>query len=141
MFKSKKDLCILHHSIFFIAEWKTPLWHFVVNGFNSTNIFTNDWEVEVTYGEPYVANVKDEVTGINQSVLWANNVYLFRRPLTNHLLQTFVPSFMLSIASASSVFIPSNIVPGRMSLCITSFLSLISLFNGARYNIKSENNS
>merc|ERR1712228_586518 len=39
---------------------------------------------------------------------------------------------MLSVVSASSVFIPSEIVPGRMALCITSFLSLISLFNGAR---------
>merc|ERR1712228_980697 len=41
---------------------------------------------------------------------------------------------MVSIASAASVFIPSDIVPGRMSLCVTSFLSLISLFNGARNN-------
>merc|ERR1719273_1460439 len=60
------------------------------------------------------------------------NTYYFKRPLTNHLFQTFIPSMMLSVASASSVFIPSDVVPGRMALCITSFLSLISLFNGAR---------
>ena len=56
-----------------------------------------------------------------------------RRQLGNHLLQSFIPSMMLSVTSAASVYIPSDIVPGRMGLCVTSFLSLISLFNGARY--------
>lgn len=56
-----------------------------------------------------------------------------KRTLTGHLLQTFIPSMMLCIASTGSLFIPSHIVPGRMGLTITSFLSLISLFNGARF--------
>ena len=115
-----------------ISEWKTPQWHFIVNRFNSVNLFTNDWEVKVTYGKPFQHSMIHEATGINQTISMAKNIYLFRRPLTNHLLQTFIPSFMLSLASASSVFIPSHIVPGRMALCITTFLSIITLFNGAR---------
>ena len=55
-----------------------------------------------------------------------------QRIVTNHWLQTFIPSMMLCMASAASVFIPPDVVPGRMGICITSFLSLISLFNGAR---------
>ena len=60
------------------------------------------------------------------------NIYEFKRPLGNHFLQTFIPSMMLIWASAASVFIPSNIVPGRMGLCVATFLSLVTLFNGAR---------
>ena len=99
---------------------------------NSTNILTNDWDLELIYGEPYTTSVIEEASGISVEVSMADNIYLFKRPLANHFLQTFIPSMMLSVASASSIFIPSDIVPGRMSLCITSFLSLISLFNGAR---------
>ena len=58
--------------------------------------------------------------------------YVFERPLGHHILQTFIPSMMLSLASAASVFIPADVVPGRMGLCITAFLSKIALFNGAR---------
>ena len=55
---------------------------------------------------------------------------ILKRRLTNHFLQTFLPSMMLCMASTGSLFIPSHIVPGRMGLAITSFLSLISIFNG-----------
>ena len=58
--------------------------------------------------------------------------FKFTRPLGNHFLQTFIPSIMLSYASAASVFIPPKAVPGRMGLCVTTLLSLITLFNGAR---------
>ena len=58
--------------------------------------------------------------------------FRLQRKVSSHIFQTFVPSFMLCISSMFSVFIPSEVVPGRMGLCVTSFLSLISLFNGAR---------
>ena len=58
--------------------------------------------------------------------------FIFKRPLENHFLQTFIPSMMLSFSSAVSVFITPDIVPGRMGLCVTSLLSLITLFNGQR---------
>jgi hypothetical protein len=57
--------------------------------------------------------------------------YSLKRPVANHFLQTFIPSMMISLTSAASVFIPSD-NPGRMGMVITSFLSLVSLFNGAR---------
>lgn len=58
--------------------------------------------------------------------------FRFTRIYSNHLLHTYIPSFMLCTLSACSVFIPSDLIPGRMSLCITTFLSIISLFNGAK---------
>ncbi len=56
----------------------------------------------------------------------------FRRQSTIHLLQTFLPSVLLTLTSVFSVFVPSHLVPGRMGLCVTSFLSMIALFNGSR---------
>ncbi len=55
-----------------------------------------------------------------------------RRVFTYHLMQTFLPSIMISLGSVASVFIAPNLVPGRMGLCITACLSMISLFNGSR---------
>ena len=120
-----------------ISEWRTEEWHFKarnpkLNEFNSVTLLTSDWDMEVDYGIPYPHNLVNELTGVQYTISWADNIYSFKRPLTNHFLQTFIPSMMLSVVSASSVFIPSEIVPGRMALSITSFLSLISLFNGAR---------
>ncbi len=56
----------------------------------------------------------------------------FRRVYTYHLMQTFLPSILISLSSVVSVFISPSLVPGRMGLCITAFLSMISLFNGGR---------
>jgi hypothetical protein len=120
-----------------ISEWKTKEWHFKTrdpkeNDFKSIILLTSDWDMEINHGIPYPQDFVHELTGVQYTISWADNIYLFNRPLTNHFLQTFIPSMMLSVVSASSVFIPSEIVPGRMALSITSFLSLISLFNGAR---------
>ena len=57
---------------------------------------------------------------------------VFKRVNSNIILHTYLPSILLSIASLLSVFVPSDLVPGRMGLCITAFLSTVSLFNGAR---------
>ena len=120
-----------------ISEWRTDERHFKnrnpkVNDFNSITLLTNDWDMDVNYGIPYLYNIELESTGVQYTISFAENVYLLKRPLTNHFLQTFIPSMMLSVVSSASVFIPLEIVPGRMALSITSFLSLISLFNGAR---------
>ena len=128
---------MLPRLLLIISEWRTEEWHFKarnpkVNEFNSVTLLTNDWDMEVDYGIPYPHDLEHEMTGVKYRISLAENVYFLKRPLTNHFLQTFIPSIMLSMISASSVFIPSEIVPGRMALSITSFLSLISLFNGAR---------
>ena len=67
---------------------------------------------------------------VNCTVAFTN--YKFTRPLENHFLQTFTPSIMFSYASAASIFIPPKNTPGRMALCVTTLLSLVTLFNGAR---------
>lgn len=73
-----------------------------------------------------VKNREIELNGVRFSVI-------LERVYSNHILHTYIPSLMLCIASTCSLFIPSDLIPGRMGLCITTFLSIISLFNGAKY--------
>ena len=56
----------------------------------------------------------------------------FVRLFTVYMWQVFMPSLLLCIVSTLSVFIPSHLVPGRMSLSVTSFLTLVALFTSAR---------
>ena len=56
----------------------------------------------------------------------------FKRMYSIDVLQFYIPSMMLCMASACANFIPPELVPGRMGLCVTTFLSTISLFNGAK---------
>ena len=44
------------------------------------------------------------------------------------MLQTFVPSLLLSLVSSSSVFMHHELLPARMGVAATTFLSMISLF-------------
>ena len=56
----------------------------------------------------------------------------FKRLVAVYMWQIYMPSLLLCIASTSSVYIPSQIVPGRMSLTVTSFLALVALFGNKR---------
>ena len=57
--------------------------------------------------------------------------FVLTRKTSNHILHTFVPSIMLSIASGTSLFIPDQHMPARMCLSVTTCLSMITLFVGA----------
>ena len=58
---------------------------------------------------------------------------MIKRRLSGYFWETYIPSLLLSTFGALSVYIPSDIVPGRMVLSMTSFLALIGLFGSARY--------
>ena len=117
-------------------------------GVVSTDILVHDWIGTLVMGEAitsqgyelgFQGNPIDflcENFSKNQIVFAANVTrksmkYNLKRPVANHFLQTFIPSMMISLTSAASVFIPSD-YNGRMGMLVSSFLSLVSLFNGAR---------
>lgn len=56
----------------------------------------------------------------------------FNRILLLYFWQIYIPSILLCVAANGALFIPSDLIPGRMTLSVTSFLSLVALFNGAR---------
>ena len=49
-----------------------------------------------------------------------------------HLTQTYFPSIVFVIVAWVSFFVPSDVVPGRMVLCVTTLLTLTSMFNSVR---------
>ena len=121
-------------------------------GVVSTDILVHDWIGTLVMGEAitsqgyelgFQGNPIDFLcenfskNQIIQAIIFAANVtrksmkYNLKRPVANHFLQTFIPSMMISLTSAASVFIPSD-YNGRMGMLVSSFLSLVSLFNGAR---------
>ena len=114
----------------------------------NSQIYVDNWIGELKLSKPYQTfeNELGYKGTINQKNMSIISIHLFfpanltwyvfrfhlKRHLGNHLLQTFLPSAMITLTSAASVFIPSDMIPGRMGMCVTSFLSLISLFNGSR---------
>ena len=117
-------------------------------GVVSTDILVHDWIGTLVMGEAIISqgyelgfqgnsiNFLCENFSKNQIIFAANVTrksmkYNLKRPVANHFLQTFIPSMMISLTSAASVFIPSD-YNGRMGMLVSSFLSLVSLFNGAR---------
>ncbi len=93
-----------------------------------SDIALPNWEVGLTKVESLTTV---NVMGVRSPGL--GMTFTFSRYWTYELMQTFLPSLMITITSVISVFIPAQHVPGRMGLCITAFLSLISLLNGSRY--------
>ena len=51
------------------------------------------------------------------------------RRLSLHITQTFIPSSMFVLISWLSLFIPPELVPGRMALCVTTLLTLVTMFS------------
>ena len=121
-------------------------------GVVSTDILVHDWIGTLVMGEAIISHGYElgfqgnpinflcenfSKNQIIQAIIFAANVtrksmkYNLKRPVANHFLQTFIPSMMISLTSAASVFIPSD-YNGRMGMLVSSFLSLVSLFNGAR---------
>ena len=56
----------------------------------------------------------------------------FRRHLGYHLTTTYLPSIIFVIVAWISFHVPSDVVPGRMVLCVTTLLTLTSMFNAVR---------
>ena len=56
---------------------------------------------------------------------------IFIRVPSSEIMQTFVPSLMLSFASTSSLYVNPNQLPARIGLSGTTFLSMIALFKGS----------
>ena len=56
-----------------------------------------------------------------------------RRHIGFHLTLTYIPSIIFVLVAWLSFLVPSDIVPGRMVLCVTTLLTLTSMFNSVRH--------
>ena len=81
-----------------------------------------DWKISLYPGD-CKEHIKEQCFSVD---------LIFERKIATHILHEYVPSLMLSIASTASLFIPSENMPARMSLAVTSCLSMITLFVNAK---------
>ncbi len=54
---------------------------------------------------------------------------LYDRVQVGYYVQTIVPSFLLVLASYGSLWVPSDQIPGRMALAVTTTLTLMGMIN------------
>ena len=59
-------------------------------------------------------------------------VVTFRRPLSQFLINTFIPTGSMVLVSFVSFIVPVEIIPGRMTLLVTTFLVLVNMGNSER---------
>lgn len=61
--------------------------------------------------------------------------FKFSRLIGYHIVQTFVPSFLVVSLTWFSFWIGLDAIPGRCTLLVTSMLSLITLFTGIKNDL------
>ena len=59
---------------------------------------------------------------------------LLRRKISYHLLQTYLPSGLFVIVAWLSLFLPPESIPGRVTMAMTTLLTLAAMFGAVRYN-------
>ena len=106
----------------------------IINRSSIQTSFNPDWYISLEVGdgiEVTTIQVPDEAGKTTLQFLPLD--LIFQRKISVHILHLYVPSLMLCIASMASLFIPPDLVPGRMGLSVTSCLSMITLFVAAKY--------
>ena len=62
------------------------------------------------------------------------------RHIMYHMTLTYIPSIIFVTVAWISFLVPSDVVPGRMVLCVTTLLTLTAMFNSVRYFDSRHNN-
>ena len=57
---------------------------------------------------------------------------LLRRKISYHLLQTYLPSGLFVIVAWLSLFLPPQSIPGRVTMAMTTLLTLAAMFGAVR---------
>ena len=57
---------------------------------------------------------------------------LLRRKISYHLLQTYLPSGLFVIVAWLSLFLPPESIPGRVTMAMTTLLTLAAMFGAVR---------
>ena len=69
------------------------------------------------------------VSGVYPGVIMT---VLLRRKISYHLLQTYLPSGLFVIVAWLSLFLPPESIPGRITIAMTTLLTLAAMFGAVR---------
>jgi hypothetical protein len=61
--------------------------------------------------------------------------FRFERQIGHHLIQTFAPSALVVMLSWFSFWLGLDAIPGRVTLLVTSMLTLVTMFTGLKSDI------
>eukprot|EP00095_Tigriopus_kingsejongensis_P009947 maker-scaffold981_size73921-snap-gene-0.17 protein:Tk09947 transcript:maker-scaffold981_size73921-snap-gene-0.17-mRNA-1 annotation:"glycine receptor subunit alpha-4-like isoform x8" len=93
------------------------------------NISLPQFDFEVKLGDNYSTDYYDlAYPGVIMRVL-------LTRKMSFHLMQTYVPSFIFVTLAWLTVFIPPDQVPGRVTMTMTTLLTLTAMFAAVRSNV------
>ena len=59
-------------------------------------------------------------------------VFHFNRKISGMILHLYFPSLFITLGSMMSLYLPSDLYPARMSLAVTTCLSMITFFKGSQ---------
>ncbi|XP_047500713.1 glycine receptor subunit alpha-2-like [Penaeus chinensis] len=58
--------------------------------------------------------------------------FILDRQISYYVVQTLLPQMMFVVISWCSFFVPPEVVPGRMTLCITTVLTICTMYSATR---------
>ena len=93
----------------------------MLNKFRSNSDTSGNWEMSAYYEE--------RKTTCQRCENFVSVLFRFKRSHIGYIVQIFLPTTFIVVASFGSLFVPMDQIPGRMTLAITTTLTLIAMTN------------
>ncbi|TRY72703.1 hypothetical protein TCAL_16186, partial [Tigriopus californicus] len=97
-------------------------------GFDQSKVTENNYIslAQFEYAVFFEENYEEEIaSGVYPGVIMT---VLLRRKISYHLLQTYLPSGLFVIVAWLSLFLPPESIPGRVTMAMTTLLTLAAMF-------------
>ncbi|XP_040569238.1 glutamate-gated chloride channel alpha [Lepeophtheirus salmonis] len=104
--------------------WKQGLDKSKVTDNNSISLA--QFEYEVLFEENYFEEI---ASGVYPGVIMK---IILKRNINYHLLQTYLPSGIFVVVAWLSLFLPPQSIPGRITMAMTTLLTLAAMFGAVR---------
>lgn len=101
-------------------------------GFDQSKVTENNYIslAQFEYAVFFEENYEEEIaSGVYPGVIMT---VLLRRKISYHLLQTYLPSGLFVIVAWLSLFLPPESIPGRVTMAMTTLLTLAAMFGAVR---------
>ncbi|XP_015111059.1 glycine receptor subunit alpha-3 isoform X2 [Diachasma alloeum] len=91
--------------------------------------------LQYDFGKPRLSEETNHVPEKNGKFSRLIVFFKFERQIGHHLIQTFAPSTLVVMLSWFSFWLGLDAIPGRVTLLVTSMLTLVTMFTGLKTDI------
>ncbi|XP_063980166.1 glycine receptor subunit alpha-3 isoform X1 [Diachasmimorpha longicaudata] len=91
--------------------------------------------LQYDFGKPRLSEETNHVPEKNGKFSRLIVFFKFERQIGHHLIQTFAPSSLVVMLSWFSFWLGLDAIPGRVTLLVTSMLTLVTMFTGLKTDI------